>query len=531
MRLKIVQKEKLSLNLPSYQELKEVITSILPILSQEEPAKKLPFKEQQNQDTAKSSEMDHKSQQKLGTSQVSLNSRICSSGDYNVPKPSKLGPLYHPLHVSLLSLVEIENRHYAILQQTVKLLHSHVAQMLNLSLKSSVLANLSNTYKDILKVYDELNIRSSALEKLFGFFESLLKALVLRSGKKKTSFNIFERILDAIEGAELPELKDDLEVILPSSEQDTSQGDENVDGSHQDSSKGKTRSQKQPKKAHASPYTGLMFLENVKRKIRKSDLLKEMKRKTELCEELRKMERQIRAGMEVDSPIIVMDEANEKVAGDVCQIRIRFEDLVRLMERWRLEGAGEIELRGTEEYLENIIQKVGPVLGSVIGLNEQNRMGGRKAVESLDRLRRGMESMKNQPFEFLEFQELKKKVEKAQEFEDRISKLVQSNVNISSQFIALKNEYFDLEVKISVFDNLIKSYEEQKSVKSYIESQKSVQSDSIWTTSYRNLLKIRNFNFVNVAPLKASLCQNMMSWLIHKLRQYVKKTSGKADGE
>jgi hypothetical protein len=66
--------------------------------------------------------------------------------------------------------------------------------MLNLTIKNSLVGNLSNTYKDILKEYDELNIRSSALEKIFGFFENLLKALVLRSGKKKTSFNIFERI-------------------------------------------------------------------------------------------------------------------------------------------------------------------------------------------------------------------------------------------------------------------------------------------------------------------------------------------------
>jgi hypothetical protein len=95
----------------------------------------------------------------------------------------------------------------------------------------------------------------------------------------------------------------------------------------------------------------------------------------------------------------------------------------------------------------------------------------------------------------------------------------------------LKNEYFDLEVRITMFENLIKSYEEQKSVKSYIESQKTVQSDSIWSSSYKNLLKIRDFKFINIAPLKASLCQNMMCWLILRLKQYAKKTSGKNDGE
>ena len=188
--------------------------------------------------------------------------------------------------------------------------------------------------------------------------------------------------------------------MTSASEQENGQENDQLHESTLENSRGKTRMTKQAKKTHLSPYTSSMFFENVKKKIRKSDLLSEMKRKTELCEELKKMERIIRAGMELDSPLLLMNESQDMANQAAQPTSIKFEDLVRLMERWRLEGAGEIELRATEEYLENIIQKVGPILGSVIGANELGRLGSKKVLESLDHLKRGMEIIKNYPFGF-----------------------------------------------------------------------------------------------------------------------------------
>jgi hypothetical protein len=107
-------------------------------------------------------------------------------------------------------LIKLESMHNQLFTKMNDLLQKYLESILDLNLKNSVLTPLSGNYKDLLKEYGEMNIRSQNLEKLFCLMENLLKAMVLRSGKKKAGWTVFEKILDSLEGVELNELDSEL---------------------------------------------------------------------------------------------------------------------------------------------------------------------------------------------------------------------------------------------------------------------------------------------------------------------------------
>lgn len=290
---------------------------------------------------------------------------------------------------------------------------------LNCEINNSETEKASNSFKDHLHLYRKANFQCDTIERHFFLIENLLKASVLRVGKKKASFSIFEKIYDAL-----------------AQEQE--------------------------------------FME--------STLMRRMFQKKQLCDNLKNFEAKIKAG-------------------DIVSFGMLYDLLVEFKEK-----CPAIDLRGTDDYLSSICSKVQPVLGK------------RKEGLSFNQIKKQISQLKDLTFEFKENKEIENKLKRVVKFSEKIKEL---GKNIKYGFLNIMQEYFDLGIKISEVEQMIKTYESEKA--KLLDLRGLLLAKITWGQASKLLKSLRLLEYSDSRDVMASVSISAIKKLRVSLTNYTKK--------
>lgn len=293
------------------------------------------------------------------------------------------------------------------------------SSFLDCSIKLAATEKANNQLKEVLTFYSKTCFRCDETEKQLGLIENLLKSTVLRVGKKKASYCVFEKIYELL-------------LLYPGLEDTT--------------------------------------------------LLQEMKKKRDICENIKDIETRIKL--------------NESVS--YYDIKEKF-----TLFKSRCE---EIDIKGTDDFVASIIKKIDPILGKLKPQITQEEL--KKIASNL--------------------QELQFKLEEQKEIDERLRRIDLFVEKFKNQSVianpdTLLSEYRHLDVRIQAFETIIKKMEADKTLISSVLSETANKVD--WHKANKLLARLKNITMMDPKQAQTLIVNNCLHLMELRFIAFLKKRS------
>jgi hypothetical protein len=290
---------------------------------------------------------------------------------------------------------------------------------LDCSIKLAATEKANNQLKEILAFYSKTCFRCDEIEKQLGLIENLLKSTVLRVGKKKASYCVFEKIYEILLG-----------------------------------------------------YPG----------IEDTPLLQDMKKKREICEDIKEIESCLRQ--------------NESVS---------YYDLKEKFSQFK-NRCEEIDIKGTDDYVASVVKKIDPIL---------NRMKPQITQEELKKI---ASSLAELPFKLDEQKTIDDRLKRIDAFIEKFK-----NQSIISNPDRLLTEYRQLDVRIQSFEAVIKKMEADKTLISSVLSETANKVD--WHKANKLLSRLKNITMMDPKQAQTLIINNCLHLIELRFIAFLKKRS------
>lgn len=293
------------------------------------------------------------------------------------------------------------------------------SSFLGCSIKLAATEKANNQLKEILTLYSKTYFRCDEVEKQLGLIENLLKSTVLRVGKKKASYCVFEKIYEILLG-----------------------------------------------------YPG----------IDDTPLLQDMKKKRDICENIKDIETRLK----LNEPVSYYD------------IKEKFNQFKSRCE--------EIDIKGTDDYVASVIKKIDPIL---------SRLKPQMTQEDLKKIGTSL-------------QELPFKLEEQKEIDDRLKRIDAFVEKFKNQAVIpnpdrLLTEYKQLDVRIQAFETIIKKMEADKTLISSVLSETANKVD--WHKANKLLARLKNITMMDPKQAQTLIINNCLHLMELRFIAFLKKRS------